>query len=966
MRKTLTIILLNLLFFFSRGAFAATDIDWGTFEDGSSIWGTWGGTATVVDNPYSGGINTSGKVLRYIPSGNWQGINKWFNGGVLTSDHIKIEMDVYAEANVTIQLWMNNPASSGASGPITKQAPVTSGSWQKISFDITNLTAYDWQNITFQNSATTTIYFDNIVVKAAPPIDPVSEVVISGANYVFMGSSIKLSAKALPASAPQTVTWSVSDETIATITASGVLTGLKLGTVAVRATTTDTSAAGSGKYAEINVNVLPVSASVKSDSTLANFETGLQGFSTWNGTVSVVANPGKDSINSSDSVLYFQQTGWGGAARFNASNRFRNYFTKMEFDVYVTAASTVQVQFDQGAAGTDVTFNIPVSDANANKWVRLSVNLKGLPDDNYRQVWFRLNQAAANWYLDNIVYYLEPGRVLVDSIAIVAGSDIDVDNGTTQMQAEVYPADAYKAIAWSIDNTDIASIDPVNGLLTAIKNGSVKVRATAKDGSGVYAEKTINITNQIFIYVDSIKLMASDTAIRINEGKLQFTVVVYPDSAENKAVVYSVSDPAIATISTTGLLKALKNGVVWVKATSVEGGKVDSMKITIINQHAYSTFAIAKKLDAAGITSDTDYSAIAKTWWDSDSIYVVIEVKDDIISLPSGANPWDIDNIEIYFDMKNGKVPNWPRTSGWPPAYQGMYGYYQLRVSPFADGSPVNTMDQWATLNGSYSGIKVNYLYERVTGGYIFRLSFLTKSLDSTVTLSAGKRIGFDILASDNDTDPAVRNQVSFNSPNTLIYVDAAAWATLECTDEETFVKIDDTEAPSTPANVATTVSGKNVKITWDASTDNIVVHEYIIYNGSAAIDTITAKQTGNSYTVKNLADGTYTFGVQAVDLYGNKSGIAKSGEVVITDVSVPALTAYFNIYPNPVSDVLNIRSSTELTTVAIYNITGQLERMVRVQGKEATINLSDLCSGVYFIRINTAEGVRNSRIIKK
>jgi uncharacterized protein YjdB len=72
-------------------------------------------------------------------------------------------------------------------------------------------------------------------------------------------------------------------------------------------------------------------------------------------------------------------------------------------------------------------------------------------------------------------------------------------NRTLQMNANVTPSNAYnKSVIWSCTNSPYthASIDSGTGLLTAGgSTGSVTVRATAQDGSGVFREASISITS---------------------------------------------------------------------------------------------------------------------------------------------------------------------------------------------------------------------------------------------------------------------------------------------------------------------------------------------------------------------------------------------------------------------------------------------------------------------------------------
>ena len=61
---------------------------------------------------------------------------------------------------------------------------------------------------------------------------------ISGSDTVKKGKTAKLSAKVSPADAPQGVTWKTSDKKVATVSAKGVVTGVKAGKAIITATST--------------------------------------------------------------------------------------------------------------------------------------------------------------------------------------------------------------------------------------------------------------------------------------------------------------------------------------------------------------------------------------------------------------------------------------------------------------------------------------------------------------------------------------------------------------------------------------------------------------------------------------------------------------------------------------------------------------------------------------------------------
>ncbi|HZL08510.1 MAG TPA: Ig-like domain-containing protein, partial [Prolixibacteraceae bacterium] len=177
------------------------------------------------------------------------------------------------------------------------------------------------------------------------------------------------------------------------------------------------------------------------------------------------------------------------------------------------------------------------------------------PPTNIRLV-SKTNLESRGWIVNTDIV------IPVESISLSGGTSINTDNGTLQLSATVLPDDATnKSIVWSVVNeTGIAAIS-ASGLLTAQKDGTVKVIASANDGSGVIGELTITITNQV-IPVESITL-SGGTSINIDNGTLQLSATALPDDATNKSVVWSVvNTTGQAAISASGLLTAQKDGTV--------------------------------------------------------------------------------------------------------------------------------------------------------------------------------------------------------------------------------------------------------------------------------------------------------------------------------------------------------------------------------------------------------------------
>ncbi|MDR2974404.1 MAG: Ig-like domain-containing protein, partial [Propionibacteriaceae bacterium] len=114
-----------------------------------------------------------------------------------------------------------------------------------------------------------------------------------------------------------------------------------------------------------------------------------------------------------------------------------------------------------------------------------------------------LNAVAGGMAPSFMAAKLKVDEVLVTSVVVApSAGEITTEGGSLQMTASVGPSNATdKSVEWSIKpgfGDDLASIDPVTGLLTAngSADGTVTVVAMAKDGSGVTDEVTVTLSGQ--------------------------------------------------------------------------------------------------------------------------------------------------------------------------------------------------------------------------------------------------------------------------------------------------------------------------------------------------------------------------------------------------------------------------------------------------------------------------------------
>ncbi len=133
-----------------------------------------------------------------------------------------------------------------------------------------------------------------------------------------------------------------------------------------------------------------------------------------------------------------------------------------------------------------------------------------------------------------------------------------------------------------------------------------------------------------------------------------------------------------------------------------------------------------------------------------------------------------------------------------------------------------------------------------------------------------------------------------------------------------------DTEAPSAPTNLlASNITQTTVDLSWDASTDNVAVTSYDVYQGATNIGSVT---TGTSFQVTELtADTAYSFTVYARDGATNTS-VASDPENVTTlsELDTEAPSAPTNLLASNITQTtvdLSWDASTDNVAVTSYDV---------------------------------------------
>ena len=150
---------------------------------------------------------------------------------------------------------------------------------------------------------------------------------------------------------------------------------------------------------------------------------------------------------------------------------------------------------------------------------------------------------------------------------------------TLMLNADVTPATAtIKQVVWTSDRPDNVSVDAF-GIVTGLSKGSAVIKATAADGSGCYGTFTVTVRQQ------PEEITLSKTDVTLKKGSyITLKATVNPTAVNDKSVVWSTSDDAVAKVSTAGRVTAVNPGVAIITCESKTHPEVYAQAIVHVYQ----------------------------------------------------------------------------------------------------------------------------------------------------------------------------------------------------------------------------------------------------------------------------------------------------------------------------------------------------------------------------------------------
>ena len=391
------------------------------------------------------------------------------------------------------------------------------------------------------------------------------------------GESETLTATVKPDDATDpTVTWSSSDEKIATVV-DGVVTGVAAGSATITATAGDKTATCAVTVSEAVVPVTEISLDKeKLDMTEGDTETLTATVKPDNATVKTVTWKSSDETIAKvvDGVVTAVKA---GSVVITATAGDKSATCEVFVSKKVIPVTKVTI--------TPSTLNLATGETAT---LTVSVEPEGA---TYEVEWSSSDETVAT-IVDGVVTAVGEGTATVtavvgdDSATCVVTvetpiesitldkTELEMVKGDTEtLTVTINPETAKEVkVTWSSSDEKIATVDET-GKVTAVGAGEATI--TAKAGG---KEATCKVT--VKVPVESITL--DKTSLTLKEGATAVLVAtVKPDDATDKTVTWSSSDETIATVDNNGKVTGIKEGEATVTAKA--GDKTATCKVTVSN-----------------------------------------------------------------------------------------------------------------------------------------------------------------------------------------------------------------------------------------------------------------------------------------------------------------------------------------------------------------------------------------------
>ncbi|WP_052206663.1 beta strand repeat-containing protein [Cellulophaga baltica] len=759
----------------------------------------------------------------------------------------------------------------------------------------------------FTATSTITVQAATVAVTGIT-VDPTSITITNG-------STTTLTETIAPANATnQNVTWSSSDDAIASVNAAGVVTGNTTGTATISVTTEDggftatsTITVQAATVAVTGITIDPTSITITNGSTTTLTETIAPANATnqnvtWSSSDDAIASVNAAGVVTGNTI---------GTATISVTTE----------DGGFTATSTITVQAATFAV-TGITVDPTVITITNGSTTTLTETITPANATNQNVTWTSSDDAIASVSATGVVtgnaigtatitVTTEDGAFTATSTitvqaATVAVTGITVDptsititNGsTTTLTETITPANATNQnVTWSSDNTSMATVNAA-GVVTGNAIGTATITVTTEDGAFT-ATSTITV-QAATVAVTGITV--DPTSITITNGSTTtLTETIAPANATNQNVTWSSSDDAIASVSAAGVVTGNAIGTATITVTTEDGAFTATSTITV----QAATFAVT------GITVDP--TAITITNGSTTTLTETIT--------PANATnqnvTWSSDNTSVATVNASGLVSS-----------VGI-GEAKITVTTQDGGFTATSLVTVEAASIAVTSVSISPTSITITDGSTTTLTETiapANASNQNVTWSSDNTSVATVNASGlvssvgiGEAKITVTTQDGGFTATSLVTVEAASIAVTGITIDPTSITIIN-GSTTTLVETITPSNATNQNVTWSSSDDAIATVD--------ATGVVTGVGTGTAIITVTTVDGNF------------------SANNLITVNAVPILVTGVNLTP-PTITIIEGATTTLIANLIPNNASNQLVSWSSSNTSVATVNASGVVTGV-------------------
>lgn len=433
---------------------------------------------------------------------------------------------------------------------------------------------------------------------------------------ITVGASTTLSYTVSPSNAfNKSVTWSSSDETVATVS-NGEVTGVSAGTAVITVTTVDgeytdtctvtvessgSSGGDSNTYklikstADLTVGGKYVIASsststaylTKAASISNNIPKTDSTYSISSSTIKVDSNVLTFTLGKTGSNYTFKTNNYPGTTQYYLDPTDTTGSNYLKISSTVTSYGQFSISFDGDAAVIKSTGKSSRNIVRFNS----SANCFSCYSSGQSPVYLFKQEASSS--------------IPVTGVSLNESSATVVMGSTLTLTATVEPSNATnKNVTWSSSDETIATV--LNGIVTPVAvGGPVTITATTEDGNKT-ATCTVIVNAPAPISVTGVSLNESNVSVSVG-STLTLTATIEPSNATNKNVTWSSSDESVVTVSNGEVTsKAVGNATITV--TTIDGGFTANCSIAVTAAPVI-TYQLEADQETVPYMSGTNHSA---------------------------------------------------------------------------------------------------------------------------------------------------------------------------------------------------------------------------------------------------------------------------------------------------------------------------------------------------------------------